>query len=331
MTAVPLKDVFGVLHLTMGLIEHGVGIDPWRMRAKPGLLPERHPLREEGTFPTSKPNGINTGDESGLWNNFHMRMMIPALMRLSKSVEEVSPLSKIELTEEEAVTYLHRYEEVSGHVQQWEEDRDLIEGLEYPEDPNDLPDDLKILLLDEIENKHNHLASRLLQACYAEFSGDYIWYGLPAQTKRYFKGGDDVFTRTREYVFEEIEQCPLNTDGPVNAQRALRYYSWLAQPRVVEMTTPEFSGAAMTASFRLTAFLDFLYRKTDGEVDLRQAQIRGKYVDELKTDPSFQARLAAMEDFFHEHREHPDLISFKPYLPSLKTIRKAVQPVCAHA
>ena len=306
---IPLRTVFNALNLTMLLIEHGVGINVWRQKTKKGLLPANHILRDEGTVPTSKPGGNNTGKQGNIWHSLHMIILIPTLHRLKKHARN-DTLKKYALTTAQARDYIGHFGTLKAHIQQHFENHRTIEGFQrysFPEDPSDLPENLKRLLDNEIQHNANHLVGRIVQAYYANKTGDYQKFGLPIESKAYFessKKGTDLFERTLVYARDWVSNCPLH-DEETSLATALQFYSWLANPAIVEMITPKFTGAASAAGKKLSGLVDFIYEET--AIDLRDIVLTPTKAQKLRENTTLLERLKAIEAFFKRYHNDPEV------------------------
>ena len=306
---IPLRTVFNAISLTMLLIEHGVGVNAWRQKTKKGLLPRGHILQDEGTVPTSKPEGNNTGEIGNIWHSLHMIILIPVLRRLKDHARN-NTLKKYTLTTAQARDYIGHFDILKAHIQQHFENHRTIEGFQrysFPDDPSDLPENLKKLLDDEIQDNANHLVGRIIQAYYANKTGDYQKFGLPIEAKAYFessKRGLDLFERTLIYARDWVSSCPLH-DEETSLATALQFYSWLSNPAIVEMVTPKFTGAASAAGQKLSALVDFIYEET--EIDLRDIVLTPKKAQKLRENATLLDRLKAMEAFFERYHNYPEI------------------------
>lgn len=311
---IPLRTVFNAISLTMLLIEHGRGVNAWRQQTKKGLLPPDHILRDEGTAPPSKPEGVHTGEKGNIWHSLHMVILIPALHRL-KDHSDNDKLKGRFLTPEKTREYIGHFDVLKAHIQQHHEHRETIielQNYDFPDDPDDLPPNLKAFLDGErnnggnVENNANHLIGRIIQAYYAHKTGDYPGFGLPPEAKAYFesKGGLDLFQRTLIYARDWVSKCPLDKDSTSLAD-ALKFYSWLANPAVVEMITPKFTGAASAAGEKLSNLVDFIHEETD--IDLRQIVLTPTAAQQLRKNPTLLERIKAMEEFFRRYHNYPEI------------------------
>jgi hypothetical protein len=120
----------------------------------------------------------------------------------------------------------------------------------------------------------NQLIGRMLQTYYADKRNiPFDRMGLDVRAKAYFKGGKGAFERTLDYV-RELSNCPIRPGsdgkaGEVSASDILSLFStWYLKPSVVEMVTPEYTGAAAEAAERFKLFLDDVKIKTGGIIDL---------------------------------------------------------------
>ena len=327
---IPLRTIFNTIALTMHLIEHGVGVNAWRQKVKKGLLPPNHLLRSEGTFPHSKPTGHNRGDKNGIWNQIHMVILIPAI----RNFENLSRDKKLEsqfLEEDKAKEYIFHLDTLRTHIAQHKECKKALENIQkngLPESVDDLPTVYKQLLGNEVQSNANHLLGRVIQAFYANKTGDYEGFGLPPEAKGYFEGGKyNVFERTLIYATQEITRNPLYPDIEIKSlSQGLRYYAWLSCPSVVEMITPKFTGAASQAAGNLNLFLDFIHDKTG--VDIRNATPCNNTVQQLRENKHLLMRLNLMEQFFTDHANAPEIAALNLDLTPIADLKATIWPEC---
>lgn len=308
--SISFRDTFDAIGLTMATIDIGNGIDPWRRQSHEGKIKEiNHPLSKERTVPPSKINGVNTGDKKSLWHYFHVNILMPGLDRLA-DYRNIDQLRRITLSHEEAEAFIHEFPTVCAHIQQHTEFKDEINNFDpssLPENPEDLSEEDKAFLTNEIEHGHNHLYGRLLQIHYAHKFRSYSEYGLPEETGNYFKGGKkDIVERTIKYAQERVHKCPLISQetgevlNPIPLGDLIAYYAWLNNIYTVEMITPEYTGAATIAARKLCSLLDFTADTTD--LDLRMIDVPHKVAQKLQKDKSLLERINAMTDFLTKHQ-----------------------------
>lgn len=328
---IPLRTVFNVLGLTMQLIEHGVGVNAWRVQVRPGFLPPNHPLRSEGTFPPSKPKGIHIGDENSLWHNFHMVVMLPAIKKLREATK-TEALKSISIEAEQVQNYVGHYDAIHAHVAQYSEWKEVLHHIQdyLPDDPDNLVEPYKSMLTDEVERGTNHLVGRVLQAYYATKTVDYTRFGFPPDTEHYFTGGSKtLFDRTLHYAIENVPRCPVQETGErkITAAQAIDFYVWLGNPAVVEMVTPKFLGAASAAGDRLSNLLDFIHLETGGQIDLRDAEISERVATKLRGNQALLKRIDMMEGFF---RDCPQMATMKLDITPIRDFRERVWGINPH-
>lgn len=302
----------------MHLIEHGVGVNAWREKVSDGLLPEDHLLRTEGTKPPSKPHGDNTGQSKGLWFYLHMTMLLPALEKL-RAARTNPTLQTIPLTPTERTRLVGHYDTVKTHMQQFMMHYSFLFSVpdNLPDHEDDLEESYRTLLQNEIAGNDNHLVGRVLQAYYATRANigiecpkaraeNYVRYGLPRQTDRYFKGGrKNLFDRTHDYAIKHLPNSPFSTAinffaayNHFTLADAAGFYVWLSNKYVVEMITPEFLGAASEAGERLADMLDYIYDTTGGQIDYRFYDVPDHIVARILERSDFVERLDLMAEFF---------------------------------
>jgi hypothetical protein len=325
---IALRDIFNVVSLTMVFIEHGVGINAWRQRVSDGLLPSDHPLRTERTNPPTKQGGIEVGNENTIWHNIHNEMMLPALKQLKHRVEGDGAISNIPIS----IESLDRHEAVLGHIRDWRDNQSYIHDLsieEIPENRDKLSDKQEELLEDEINNARNNLIGRILQARYAELSGEYELYGLPPDTGKYFKGsGLGLTERTLRYARELVPKCPLiNIDekgSEIALGTALEYYFWMSQPYVLEMLSADFTGAALGASQKIADLLGVVYEDSGYQIDLRDVIVSTEIIEKLH-ERKIPYKLREMEMFFDLNKARPTIPNVLGEMDSLRILRQSLE------
>ncbi len=150
-----------------------------------------------------------------------------------------------------------------------------------PSDIKDLHPCLKDLLK---AARRNDILGRIIQSYYADVYGySYEELGIPFQAHIYYmeksvsKHELDVsrvptlHQRTLEYFCGELSSCPISPLGDVTSAEMISLYSsWYRSPRVVEMVTASFAGAAEESAERIVQLMEDIYKLSEGQLDLRK-------------------------------------------------------------
>jgi hypothetical protein len=155
----------------------------------------------------------------------------------------------------------------------------------------------------------NDLTGRLLQAYYADKRDvPFTQMGLDPRAKAYF-GEKGIFERTLGY-FQELSNCPLRVEdnGAVKsitaADTLALYTSWYRKASIVEMVTPQFTGAAAAAANQFKDFLTAVKAKTQGRLDLVDA-IEADSLPRLQQDNDLLRRIGRLAMAMDAHGNAP--------------------------
>lgn len=313
---IPLRVIFNTVAAVMDII-HAVGrVNEWRQEIQEPTsyiidADIYDILKDERTSPPSKKTGHNAGDKNTLWHHTHMALLIPAIRTLQDKVKE-QKLRDETIFRADARLFIPNLDDIERHIIQRQSYKEKIEQFDpkaLPDDYMDLPDEDLALLTDVMASPpSNHLYGRLLQAHYAEELNSFQIFGLPAEARYYFEGGKrSILERTLMYAQNRVNRCPLASDcGTVPDQipmsNMILYYIWLADPAVVEMITPRYTGAAKGASNALWSLLEHVYKKTG--IDLRDVTVNAHALNQLRSAEGLHDRFNAALKFL-ERNKHP--------------------------
>lgn len=294
------RDTFAALKTQTAISQSLFGVNEWR---EPSADFNASSFASERVTPPSKKGQDTVGETRSVWYTLHFKLLIPAVRELGKRAFEAN-LQAVQFSKEEVPKYVRAFDDICGHLEQihsW--GNELHRTLDdLPENPDDLDYNLAQLLEDEVADPPaNHIFGRLLQAYYAVQTGEYSRFGLPAETGDYF-GEKDIFERTKRYAFKELLDCPFSIDetGRVSEEISgtdiLKFYRWFASPNVVEFVLPNFTGAAEAAADDLSNFLDDVYDRTSGDIDLRYYQVSEKLQESLHSNHDLLRRIGFMAE-----------------------------------
>lgn len=176
----------------------------------------------------------------------------------------------------EALQGLERMGNKESHLTLWKSWLGCL-----PSDINDLHPCLKDLLK---AARRNDILGRIIQSYYADVYGySYEELGIPSQAHIYYmeksvskkeqevSGAPTLHQRTLEYFCRELSSCPISPTGDVTSSEMISLYSsWYRSPRVVEMVTASFAGAAEEAAECIVQLMEDIYKLSEEQLDLRK-------------------------------------------------------------